>query len=126
MSLGMMSLCRAMRTLSKESRREIVALVLSSGYAAKDLAEMMGVSPSAVSRYTRGDLAPSPEALCRMLAALDEELRTAVLEKTVENTWRCLESLIDVLPSERRLVVLEKLAEKLAEKIVEAQSTRNA
>jgi len=112
------AVCEALTILPPETRRRIVEEALASGYAAKDLAELMGVSPPAVSRYTRGDLAPSVGAICRLLMNAEEELANRLLVLAARGIWAYLRLLIENLPPGHALEeLLSEIADYVSEKL---------
>jgi predicted transcriptional regulator len=116
--LDFAAICEAISGLSPEARRRIVEEALASGYAAKDLADLMGVSPPAVSRYVHGTLAPSIGAVCRLLMAVDSELRSRLLVYAARSLWQQLEVLVNNLPSIPEVEeLLAEIADKVSEKL---------
>jgi len=55
----------------------------------------MGVSPSAVSRYIHGSLAPSPNTLCKLYYSVDERTRTKIAEELTLILWRYLRNVLE-------------------------------
>ncbi|ABM79890.1 helix-turn-helix domain-containing protein [Hyperthermus butylicus] len=109
-------LCSFLQLLPPTARQRLVAETIESGYAAKDVAELMGVSSAAVSRYVHGTLAPSSETLCRLLLNIDEETRTRLLETIAESIWLSLEKLLHNLPpTPRTRRLLERISDTIAE-----------
>ncbi len=110
------AVCTAVSMLPPEARRELVEVAVSNGYAVKDIAELMAVSPPAVSRYLHGSLAPSPSALCRLLLSVEPRLREEMILHTARWLWRVLRALLEALPpSDAGDAVLEEVADQLAE-----------
>lgn len=84
------ALCEALASLSPSTRRRIIDETLASGYAVKDIANLMGVSSSAVSRYIHGTLLPSSESLCRLLTSVEDSVRDRILKMIVLELWKTL------------------------------------
>jgi len=110
------ALCEALTALPPEARRKLVEEALLNGYAAKDLAELMGVSPPAVSRYTRGDLAPSVGAICRLLMSVDDRLRARLLTKAARSIWIYLKTIVELIePTAELEALLTLIADNVSE-----------
>ena len=125
MGLDAAEVCEALSSLPPEARRRIVGLVLEHGYAVKDVAEIMSVSPSAVSRYIHGSLAPSPTAICRLVLGVDEETRRRILVEAARTLWRLVEALINSASgSEDAYTVLESIADDVA-RLLDEYSARS-
>lgn len=73
--------------LSKEARLRIIELALRNR-SARELADELGVSPAAISKYVNGQMHPSDETMQRLFHILDddelEEAYTIALEDLVE------------------------------------------
>jgi len=73
--------------LSKEARLRIIELALRNR-SARELADELGVSPAAISKYVNGQMHPSDETMQRLFHILgDDELEeayTIALEDLVE------------------------------------------
>ncbi len=114
------TLCEAIELLPKRARKTIIMIVLNNGYATKDVAELMGVSISAVSRYTHDELAPSVSSLCRLLSLVDEKTKAQIINYIVEELWSVLSKLLrETEPS-----VIEQIADDIARIIVKKTKTR--
>jgi len=112
------ALCEALASLPPAARRRLVEEALLHGYAAKDLAEVMGVSPPAVSRYTRGSLAPSVGAVCRLLMGVDPDLRSHLLIVAARSVWRQLTLLLENMPpSSEAEELLAEIADIVSERL---------
>ncbi len=71
--------------IPREARREIIRiLVEEAGLAKSEIARLMGVTPSAITRFLRGDAAPSPEHLASLYSKLTDEERLLVLHVVVD------------------------------------------
>jgi len=113
------ALCEAIELLPKRARKTIIMIVLNNGYATKDVAELMGVSISAVSRYTHDELAPSSSSLCRLLSLVDDKTKTQITNYVVEELWSVLSKLLrETEPS-----VTERIADDIARIIVKKTET---
>ena len=100
-------------------RSRLVRIALEEGYAVKDLAEIMGVSSAAVSRYVHGTLSPSVESTCRLIFSVDDRLRARMLEEITLELLNVVENLVDTLAktaAEKPHIILSKL-EHVADKI---------
>jgi len=114
------ALCEAIELLPKRARKTIIMIVLNNGYATKDVAELMGVSISAVSRYTHDELAPSVSSLCRLLGLVDDKTKTQIIDYIVEELWSVLSKLLrETEPS-----VTERIADDIARIIMKKTETR--
>lgn len=115
------SICEAVSALPPEHRRKLVELAVNNGYAVKDIAELMAVSPPAVSRYIHGSLAPSPGALCRLILSVDDDLREKMIAETAGSLWRLLRKVLST-GTRRPLIaaLLEKIADEVAELLEES------
>ena len=117
-SIDYAALCEALTMLPPESRRRLVEEAAANGYAAKDLAELMQVSPPAVSRYLNGSLAPSIGAICRLIMNIDPATRSLLLQEAAREAWRLLQQLLDTLPSTPGIEeLLTEIADKVSEKL---------
>jgi transcriptional regulator with XRE-family HTH domain len=120
MSIDYAAICESLAALPPEARRRLVEEAAASGYAAKDLAEMMQVSAPAVSRYLNGSLAPSPGAICRLLMSIDPATRTHLLVTAARFLWRLLASLLDQLPPTPQLeALLTEIADHVSDKLAQ-------
>ncbi len=125
--VGYAAICEALAALPPHDRRRLVEIALESGYAAKDVAEMMQVSPPAVSRYTRGTLAPSPGALCRLLMSIDPSTRARLLVEATRSLWRLLNQLLDNMPpTPEAEALVEEIADTISEKMLHIHERRRA
>ncbi len=113
-------ICEAFSALPPAARRRIVELAAASGYAAKDLAELMNVSPSAVSRYVHGSLAPSPGAVCRLILGVDPGTREKLVVEGARSLWSLLSQLLSSLAGTSLVgELLEAIADDVASLIEE-------
>ncbi len=74
----------------------------------------MSVSPSAVSRYVHGTLAPSPNSLCRLLMGIEDDIRDKLLIITIGEFWKTLRQALEYIKNE---VYLKEAIEYLADEI---------
>ncbi|HIQ24251.1 MAG TPA: LacI family DNA-binding transcriptional regulator [Pyrodictium delaneyi] len=122
MAQELQEVCEAIALLDPKTRRRLVEIALENGYAAKDVAAIMGVSPAAVSRYIHESLSPSTETLCKMIHSIDPETRTKILAEAAHTLWRALERLLQVLPpSPDKMLLAERIADKVS--IILAETT---
>ena len=93
--------------VSKEARREIVRVMLRDR-SQRELAELMGVSPAAVTKYIYGRTHPSDDTLMRLVRSASprelEEIAHIILEDLVGG----LISFID-WASERRILPVDSV-----------------
>lgn len=108
------SICEAFSSLPPQARRRIVELAAASGYAAKDLAELMNVSQSAVSRYVHGSLTPSPGAVCRLILGVDPGTRERLLAEGARSLWLLLSQLLSSLAG---TPLAEELLDTIADEV---------
>ena len=116
------ALCEAVSALPPEQRRRLVEEALAHGYAAKDLAEIMAVSPPAVSRYAHGSLAPSPGAICRLILGVDEETRRTLLRLAARQLWSLLEAVLQAMNPLDAAELAEEIADHVAELLAETRA----
>ncbi|ALL00602.1 hypothetical protein Pyrde_0552 [Pyrodictium delaneyi] len=122
MSQTLGDVCEAVALLDSRTRRRLVEIALENGYAAKDIAAIMGVSPAAVSRYVHESLSPSTETLCRMIYGIDDETRTRILVEAAQTLWNALERLLHAIPpSPDKMMLAEGIADKIS--IILAETT---
>ncbi|HIP65797.1 MAG TPA: helix-turn-helix domain-containing protein [Pyrodictium sp.] len=97
-------------------RRRMVEIVLAEGYTGKEVAELMGVSPSAVSRYIHGSLAPSPNTLCKLYYSVDGETRERMTEALILVLWKLLRDVLENAARENIDIsnVLEEIADYIS------------
>ncbi len=66
--------------IPRDARREIIrVLVEDAGLSKSEVARLMNVTPSAVTRFLRGEAAPSPENLANLYYKLTAEEKLIVL-----------------------------------------------
>ncbi|HIP66063.1 MAG TPA: helix-turn-helix domain-containing protein [Pyrodictium sp.] len=110
------TVCSTFEILPPTLRRRIVEIVLAEGYSGKEVAELMGVSPSAVSRYIHGSLAPSPNTLCKLYYSVDEKTRTKIAEELTLILWRFLRNVLEDAIKENIDItsILEEIADYIS------------
>ena len=70
--------------IPRSTRQEVVKLVVDElGISKSEVARMMGVTPSAVTRFVKREAAPSPESLAKLFLALEPEERTYIVNMIV-------------------------------------------
>jgi len=109
------TLCEAINMLPKNPRKTIIMIVLNNGYAVKDVAELMGVSVPAVSRYIHDELAPSTPSICRLIESIDYRTRTQITNYVIEQLWSTLSKL---LREEAPSTIIEHIADEIAQIIM--------
>jgi len=92
-----------------------VGLVRESGYSYKEIAELMGVSQAAVTRYMKGEIAPSPASACRLVERVDQSTRSYILASLAAELWGLVRRLIPLLDKEDAAALLETIADQVAE-----------
>jgi len=76
----------------------------------------MGVTPSAVSRYIHGSLAPSPNTLCKLYYSVDEKTRAKIAEELTLILWKLLRKVLEDAMRENIDVtnILEEIADYIS------------
>ncbi|RUM47710.1 MAG: hypothetical protein DSY37_01690 [Hyperthermus sp.] len=122
------AICEALSALPPNTRRKLIELVLEEAYAVKDVAELMSVSPSAVSRYIHGTLVPGTGALCRLVMNAQPELRDKLLALVAKTTWNLTYNVLkNIAAHDYASTVIEEIADeisRLLETIKEKHSPR--
>ncbi len=110
--------------LPRDVRREVVRIVVEElKYSKSEVARIIGVTPSAITRFMRGDAAPSPESLAKLFAGLEPEGQAAILRVILEYISSLVKSIAPILAviaaavdtDERR--VLEVVVEELIDNV---------
>ncbi len=71
--------------IPRSTRQEVVRLVVEElGLSKSEVARMMGVTPSAVTRFVKGEAAPSPESLAKLFLSLEPDERVYILNLVLE------------------------------------------
>ncbi len=84
--------------LPRSVRSEILRIVVEDlGLSKSEAARMMGVTPAAVTKFVRGDAAPSPESLARLYSSLEPDEQAAILRVLVEYVSSLVKSLAPVM-----------------------------
>ncbi len=114
--------------LKPSERAELVRLVISSGYAAKDVSKMMDVSPSAVSRYVSGTLNPPEERVCRLISLVDDETRIRLYTTALEKLWNTMKKALTHLIQQdpATIGIVEKIADDTATLLLIAKRQKQA
>lgn len=108
---------RFVHLLSKDARRRVVEVMLS-GRSLRELSELLGITPAAISKYRSGVTHPSDEVLGRILEGASRVELEEIAKVAFNDLYLGFENLIEWM-LERRLVegsVLEKLR-KLVERV---------
>ena len=80
--------------IPRATRQEIVRFVIDElGLSKSEVARMMGVTPSAVTRFVKGEAAPSPESLAKLFLSLEPEERGQIVNMIVEYVTSLLKSI---------------------------------
>jgi len=85
---------RIIHNLSKEAREKIIEILLEKR-SKKELAEELGISPSAITKFLNGMTHPSDETIERALEIADEEEKERIYEIIVEDIIESLEEFIN-------------------------------
>lgn len=84
---------RLLHNLSKDARQRIIEILLKKR-TVKELANELGVSEAAVSKFWRGLIHPSDETLMRAFEIADEEERKEILDVAFEDLIAAMEELL--------------------------------
>ena len=95
---------RLLHNLSKDARQRVIEVLLRRR-TLKELANELGVTEAAVSKFWRGIIHPSDETLMRALEIADEEERKEIMDIAFE----------DLMDAIEELLVEERYREKLRE-----------
>ena len=85
---------RIIHNLSKEAREKIIEILLEKR-SKKELAEELGITPSAITKFLSGMTHPSDETIERALEIADEEEKERIYEIIVEDIVESLEEFIN-------------------------------
>lgn len=85
---------RIIHNLSKNARERIIEILLEKR-SKKELAEELGLSPSAITKFINGITHPSDETIERTLEIADEEEKNMIYEIIVEDIIESLEEFIN-------------------------------
>ena len=109
------TLCEAITTLPPHVRRKIIEKAIENGYAAKDIAEIIGVSPPAVSRYLHGSLSPSPGAVCRLIMGVEKETKLMMIKSIAKELWKLTYTVINQIhDTHEGYQLIEEIADTIA------------
>nr|WP_231113579.1 helix-turn-helix transcriptional regulator [Sulfurisphaera ohwakuensis] len=84
---------RIVHNLSKDARERIISLLLEKR-SKKELAEELGISPSAITKFLNGLTHPSDETIERAIEIADEEEKERIYEIIIEDIVESLEEFI--------------------------------
>lgn len=85
---------RIIHNLSKEAREKII-MVLLENRSKKELAESLGVSPSAITKFINGITHPSDETIEKALEIATDEEREKIENIILEDILESLEEFIN-------------------------------
>jgi transcriptional regulator with XRE-family HTH domain len=108
---------KAVHNLSKEAREEIISILLANRNK-KALAEELGVTPAAITKFASGRTHPSDETLLRALEIADEEERRKILQVIVNDLITSLMEVIEDNPkvAEEKIDDLKRVVDELEKK----------
>ncbi len=126
----MVQLHMLIHTLSKEARRRIIEEAVKE-YGKKELAEMLGVSKAAISKYLSEKTHPSDEVLRKLFRVCDEKLKKKLILIVIDELASVIEELrneilntdLDSNIIEAMLMLKEKLYELPIEDKYEGEKT---
>ena len=84
---------RLLHNLSKEARQRIIEILLKKR-TLKELANELGVTEAAVSKFWRGLIHPSDETLMKAFEIADEDERREILDVAFEDLMAAMEELL--------------------------------
>ena len=125
-ALGLSLNLRFVHLLSKDARRRVVEVMLS-GRSLRELSELLGVTPAAISKYRSGATHPSDEVLGRILESASRIELEEIARVSFNDLYLGFENLIEWM-LERKLLeghVVEKLR-KLVERVESDPEVRKA
>jgi len=125
-ALGFSLNLRFVHLLSKDARRRVVEVMLS-GRSLRELSELLGVTPAAISKYRSGATHPSDEVLGRILESASRIELEEIARVSFNDLYLGFENLIEWM-LERKLLeghVVEKLR-KLVERVESDPEVRKA
>ena len=85
---------RIIHNLSKNAREKIINILLEKR-SKKELAEELGISPSAITKFINGITHPSDETIRKALEIADEEEKERIYEVIAEDIIESLEEFIN-------------------------------
>jgi predicted transcriptional regulator len=109
--------CEVFELLKGDERTELVRLFKEFGYSSREIAEIMGVSPPAISRYLKGTLTPSTDTLCRLASRVSSDELVRLLAAALERVWARLRSVLETLAesdAQSAVKLLEMIADDIA------------
>jgi len=107
--------------LSKDARRRIVEVMLN-GRSLRELSELLGVTPAAISKYRSGATHPSDDVLVRILERAGEAELMEIARIAFNDLYSGFESLVEWmsargLPDSFVVDRLKKLASRLEDSL---------
>ena len=102
---------RIIHNLSKDAREKIIEILLEKR-GNKELAEELGISPSAITKFLNGETHPSDKTIERALKIADEEEKEKIYKIIVEDVVESLEEFLEFIDSENEKI--RKLKECLS------------
>lgn len=97
---------KAIHNISKEAREEIINVLLE-GRSKKELAEELGLTPAAISKFYKGLTHPSDETIEKILEISSEMERKRIIEIIVNDLVSSLLEIIKEYPD----IEIEKINE---------------
>ncbi|MGC9106022.1 MAG: helix-turn-helix domain-containing protein [Thermoprotei archaeon] len=88
---------RFVHNLSKEARQRIVEVMLQNR-TAKELAEELGLSEAAISKFRRGRIHPSDETVIKIMEIAEEDELSQIVEVIVDDL---MDAVRDLMTDER-------------------------
>jgi len=85
---------RIIHNLSKDARERIIDILLEKR-SKKELADELGISPSAITKFINGITHPSDETIEKALEIADEEEKQRIYEIIAEDIIESLEEFIN-------------------------------
>ena len=89
---------RFIHLLSKEARLRLIELALARR-SSKELAEELGITPAAISKYTSGRMHPSDDTIRKLFRILDSEEHVRAYTIVLEDLVYGLEELLEYVSS---------------------------
>ncbi|MFP3064051.1 MAG: helix-turn-helix transcriptional regulator [Sulfolobus sp.] len=87
---------RIIHNLSKEARRKIIEILLESR-SRKELAEELGLSPAAITKFLNGITHPSDETIEKALEIASEDEKREIINVILNDIMLSLEEFINEL-----------------------------
>jgi len=117
---------RFVHLLSKDARRRIVEVMLD-GRSLRELSELLGVTPAAISKYRSGATHPSDEVLAKILERAGEAELMEIARIAFNDLYSGFESLVEWMSARGLLdsLVVDRL-KKLASRLEDSLKVRRA